>query len=40
MPKPYGMGSCQRIIDAIELDGYKKSEVSKIFRVSRNTIDL
>jgi transposase len=40
MPKPYSMDFRQRVIDAIELDGYKKSEVSKIFRVSRNTIDL
>jgi transposase len=40
MPKPYSMDFRQKVIDAIELDGYKKSEVSKIFRVSRNTIDL
>ncbi len=40
MPKPYSMDFRQRVIDAIELDGYTKSEVSRIFRISRNTIDL
>ncbi len=40
MPKAYSIDFRQRVIDAIELDGYKKSEASQIFRVSRNTIDL
>jgi transposase len=40
MPKSYSLDFRQRVIEAIELDGYKKSEVSQMFRVSRNTIDL
>ncbi|EAW35813.1 hypothetical protein L8106_02522 [Lyngbya sp. PCC 8106] len=28
------------MIEAIELDGWKKSEVSQLFNISRNTMDL
>lgn len=40
MPKPYSLDFRQKVIDAIELDGMKKSEASTVFRISRNTIDL
>jgi transposase len=40
MPKPYSPDLRQKVIDAIELDGMRKSEVSLTFGVSRNTIDL
>jgi len=40
MPKPYSLDLRQKIIDAIELDGMKKSEASTVFGISRNTIDL
>ena len=30
----------QKVIKAIELDGWKKSEVAEMFQISRNTIDL
>lgn len=40
MAKPYSLDLRQKVIDAIELDGMKKSEASAIFGLSRNTIDL
>lgn len=40
MPKPYSLDLRQKVIDAIELDGMRKSEASTVFQVSRNTIDL
>ena len=40
MPKPYSLDLRQKVIDAIELDGMKKSEASAVFGISRNTIDL
>ena len=40
MPKPYSLDFRQKVIDAIELDGMKKSEASAVFGISRNTIDL
>ncbi len=40
MPKPYSYDLRQKVIQAIELDGLKKSEASQLFNVSRNTIDL
>ncbi len=40
MAKPYSNDLRQKVIDAIELDGRKKCEVSGIFKISRNTIDL
>jgi transposase len=40
MAKPYSLDLRQKVINAIELDGMKKSEVSAIFGISRNTIDL
>jgi transposase len=30
----------QKLIQAIELDGMKKSEVAQVFQLSRNTVDL
>jgi transposase len=40
MPKFYSQDFRQKVVDAIELDGRKKCEVSDFFNISRNTIDL
>jgi transposase len=40
MPKPYSLDLRQKVINAIELGGMKKSEASAVFGLSRNTIDL
>ena len=40
MAKPYSNDFRQKVITAIERDGRKKGEVSKIFNISRNTINL
>ncbi|GEA28028.1 hypothetical protein MiAbW_02599 [Microcystis aeruginosa NIES-4325] len=40
MDKPYSYDFGQKVIWAIENDGFKKSEVSEMFNISRNTIDL
>ena len=40
MAKPYSYDLRQKVIQAIQLDGMKKSEVSQLFSISRNTIDL
>jgi transposase len=40
MPKPYSYDLRKKVIDAIALDGVKKSEASQLFNISRNTIDL
>lgn len=40
MPKPYSDDFRQKVIQAIELDGLRKSEVSQLFNISRNTINL
>lgn len=40
MPKPYSYDLRQKVIQAIQRDGYKKSEASQMFNISRNTIDL
>jgi transposase len=40
MPKPYSYDLRKKVIDAIALDGIKKSEASQLFNISRNTIDL
>ena len=40
MPKPYSYDFRKIVIEAIELEGWKKSEVSQLFNISRNTIDL
>jgi transposase len=40
MPKYYSQDFRQKVVDAIELDGHKKCEVSDFFNISRNTIDL
>jgi len=40
MPKPYSYDLRKKVIEAIELDGLKKTEVSELFKISRNTINL
>jgi transposase len=40
MAKPYSYDLRQKVIQAIKLDGLKKSEASQLFNISRNTIDL
>ena len=40
MAKPYSYDLRQKVIQPIELDGWKKSKAAKIFQISRNTIDL
>ena len=40
MAKPYSYDLRQKVIQAIERDGIKKSEASQLFNISRNTIDL
>lgn len=40
MVKAYSYDLRQKVIQAIELDGWKKSEAAEIFQISRNTIDL
>lgn len=40
MPKPYSYDLRQKVIQAIELEGLKKSQASLLFNISRNTIDL
>ena len=40
MAKPYDNDLRQKVIQAIEQDGLPKGEASKLFRISRNTIDL
>lgn len=40
MAKAYSYDFRQRVLQALELDGFKKSEVSQLFNISRNTIDL
>lgn len=40
MAQPYSYDLRQKVIQAIELDGIKKSEASQLFNISRNTIDL
>lgn len=40
MSKPYSYDLRQKVIQAIELDGMKKSEAAGVFQISRNTIDL
>jgi len=40
MPKPYSYDLRQKVIQAIELDGMKKSEAATTFGISRNTINL
>lgn len=39
MPKAYSYDLRQKVINAIQLDGMRKSEASEVFRISRNTID-
>jgi transposase len=40
MAKAYSYDLRQKVINAIELDGMKKSEAAQVFQLSRNTIDL
>ena len=40
MAKAYSYDLRQKVIKAIELDGWKKSEAAEMFQISRNTIDL
>lgn len=40
MAKPYSYDLRQKVINAIELDGMKKSEAAQVFQLSRNTIEL
>jgi transposase len=40
MTKPYSYDLRKKVIEAIELDGFKKTEASQMFNVSRNTINL
>ena len=40
MAKAYSEDFRRKVIQAIEWDGLKKSEVSQLFNISRNTIDL
>lgn len=40
MAKPYSDDFRQKVMQAIELDGFKKSEASQLFNISRNTINL
>ena len=40
MPKPYSYDLRQKVINAIVLDGMKKTEVAQVFQISRNTINL
>jgi len=40
MAKAYSYDLRQRVVQAIELDGMKKSESAQVFQVSRNTIYL
>jgi transposase len=40
MAKPYSYDLRQKVLQAIELNGLKKSEASALFDISRNTINL
>ena len=40
MAQPYSEYFRQKVIQAIKLDGLKKSEASQLFNISRNTINL
>jgi transposase len=40
MARAYSYDLREKVIQALELDGWKKSEAAEIFQISRNTIDL
>ncbi|HEY9627795.1 MAG TPA: IS630 transposase-related protein, partial [Coleofasciculaceae cyanobacterium] len=40
MAQPYSDDFRQKVMEAIELNGFKKSEASQMFNISRNTINL
>lgn len=40
MAKPYSEDFRRKVMQAIEMDGVKKSEASQLFNISRNTINL
>jgi transposase len=40
MPKPHSYDLRQKAIQALKLNGLKKSEASLLFNISHNTIEL
>lgn len=40
MAKPYSEDLRRKVMEAIELDGLKRSEAAQLFNISRNTIHL
>lgn len=40
MGKAYSYDLRQKVVQAIQLDGMRKSEAAQVFQLSRNTIDL
>jgi transposase len=40
MAKPYSYDFRKKVIQAVELDGLKKSEACQLFNISRNTLNL
>lgn len=40
MAKAYSYDLRQKVVNAIELDGMKKSEAAQVFQLSRNTLNL
>ena len=40
MAKPYSDDFRRKVIQAVELDGLKKSEACQLFNISRNTLNL
>ena len=40
MAKAYSYDFRQKVIESIELDGFKKQDASEMFNISRNTINL
>ena len=40
MANPYSYDFRRKVIEAIKLNGLRKSEASQLFNISRNTIDL
>jgi transposase len=40
MPKAYDYDLRRKVLEAIELNGMKRSEASEVFGISRNTIHI
>jgi transposase len=40
MAKAYSYDLRKKVLNAIQLDGMKKSQAAQVFQLSRNTIDL